>query len=316
MKELIGQVFKVTCPISLRIKYWLRAYTLETKFYKDMNSDLMKDKIKIYIPFIQLLYSGLKLNNFNFSYTKDLYRGALIDIKELENIMNHKEKNKKTNNPCGLIYSKAFMSFSLDKKVALDFMLNKIPTEKQVRVLYILKSEVQDKYEQILIYKNATNADLKDISYFEEEREILLFPFSIYEISDVDKEENYYIIYLNILGKYKQYFKYKKQSDLIEAIYQSKYVKMLQSKGLLTTLYNLNNIVLHFLSTSEDVQFSWVCNFTDIFSNIEEILYHNYPRLKNKVFFLANGNTINRSITLEQNGLKDDDVILIVSIDF
>ena len=84
MKELILQIYKVNCPISLRIKYWLRSYTLETKFYKDMNSDLMKGNIKPYIPYIQLLYSGLKLNNFNFSNTNDLFRGALIKIEEID----------------------------------------------------------------------------------------------------------------------------------------------------------------------------------------------------------------------------------------
>ena len=203
MKELISQIYNIKCPISLRIKYWLRAYTLETKFYKDMNNDLMKDKIKLYIPYIQLLYSGLRINSFEFSSTKDLYRGALIKREEIQNLIHYKEK-KNSDIPCGLIYSKAFMSFSLDKNVAMDFMLKKIPTQKEVRVLYILKSEVSNNFEKILINKNATNADLKDISYYEDEREVLLFPFSIYEISEVQKKENYYIIYLNILGKYKK----------------------------------------------------------------------------------------------------------------
>ena len=42
---------------------------------------------------------------------------------------------------CGTISSKAFMSFSLDINVALGFMKKRIPTEKKVRVLYILKAE-------------------------------------------------------------------------------------------------------------------------------------------------------------------------------
>ena len=54
MSELISQIFNVdyNYSFSLRIKYWLRAYILETKFYKDMNSDLMKDKLILYIPYI------------------------------------------------------------------------------------------------------------------------------------------------------------------------------------------------------------------------------------------------------------------------
>ena len=111
MKELILQIYNVNCPISLRIKYWLRAYTLETKFYKDMNSDLMKDNIKPYIPYIQLLYSGLMINNFNFSYGNILYRGALIKKEEIENLIRHMEQKIDPIIPGGLIYSKAFIFF-------------------------------------------------------------------------------------------------------------------------------------------------------------------------------------------------------------
>ena len=303
MKELILQVYKVKCPISLRIKYWLRAYTLETKFYKDMNSDLMKENIKYYIPYIKLLYYGLKLNNFDFSYTKNLYRGALIDKKEIENLINHKKKSF-SKFPC-LIYNKAFMSFSLDKDIAMGFMLSKIPTEKQYRVLYILQSEQ-------IIDKNATNADLTEISFFENEKEILLFPFSIYEISDVKKEDNYYLIYLNILGKYKRDFDYKSISELIASIHQSKYFKMLQGIGLFSSLTKLEYIVVHFSTINYRTKISWVCKYTDTFSNIEEQLYTQYPILKNETnMFFLRSRVINRNKTLEENGIKDDDTILI-----
>ena len=311
MKELISQIYNVKCPISLRIKYWLRAYTLETKFYKDMNEDLMKDKIKPYIPYIQLLYSGLKINSFNFSSTKDLYRGALIKREEIDNLIYHLKKQKYSDIP-GLIFSKAFMSFSLDKKVAMDFMKKKKPTEKEVRVLYILKTEVLNTFEKPLINKNATNADLRDISFFEEEREILLFPFSIYEINEIQEKDNYYIIYLNILGKYKKNFESKNNSDLIESINQSKYVKMLHSNGLLPIITNLSTVVIHFISTDSTVNFSWVCKTNDIFSYIEEKLYLEYPELKyKKLFFLSNGTLVNRALSLEENKIKDDNVIVL-----
>ena len=227
MKALISQVYNVDCPISLRIKYWLRAYTLETKFYKDMNSDLMKDKSKIYLPYIKLLYSGLTDNNIKVNVSDDLYRGALINKDEVQNLINHLNNRKSSEIPWGLIYCKSFMSFSIDKNVALHFMQNKNPTEKTVRALYILKAESG------IDYKNVTNADLNGISYFEEEREILLFPFSIYEINDVIKKNNYYEIYLNYLGKYKELFHFESQTDLYNSIFlQSKFIKELELAGL------------------------------------------------------------------------------------
>jgi hypothetical protein len=144
-----------------------------------MNSDLKKAKSKIYLPYIKLLYSGLTDNNINVNSSDDLYRGALINREEVQNLINHLNNRKSSEIPWGLIYCKSFMSFSIDKNVALHFMYKKNPTEKTIRVLYILKADPR------IDNKNATNADLNGISYFKEEREVLLFPFSIYEVNDV-----------------------------------------------------------------------------------------------------------------------------------
>ena len=313
MKELIQQIYNINCPIYLRIKYWLRAYTFETKFYKDMNSDLMKDKIKPYIPYIQLLYSGLKLNNFNYSYTNDLFRGALIKIEEIEKLSKYMKERQNSNIPVALIYSKAFMSFSLDKNVAIGFMKRKMPKENEVRVLYIIQNDVSDYKQQVLIYKNATNADLTDISYFEEEREILLFPFSVYEINKVQKKDDYYIIYLNILGKYKENleFQFKNKSDFINAINRSNYIQMLQKKGLLSTISDFTSIVVHFITPAQE-NLSLVCKTSDKVSNIMEILLGEFPDLKDKhIVLLCNGMVLKSHLTLEQNEIKDDNCVLI-----
>ena len=125
MNELISQVYNIDCPISLRIKYWLRAYTLETQFYKDMNSDLMKGKTKLYLPYIKLMYSGLSDNVINANISDDLYRGALINEEEIYNLINHKNQRKKYDIPSRLIYCKSFMSFSLEKDVALEVYVEK-----------------------------------------------------------------------------------------------------------------------------------------------------------------------------------------------
>ena len=226
MNELISQIYGVDCPDALRIKYWLRAYTLETKFYKDMNADLMKENTKLYLPYIKLLYSGLNKNSIKVNISNDLYRGALINMKEIENLINLIKNRKNYNIPFALIYCKSFMSFSLERNVALNFMNNKNPNEKNIRVLYILESK------SILDKKNATNADLDGISYFENEKEILLFPFSFYEISNIVKKNNYYEIYLSYLAKYKELFKINNQTLLYNTIFKSKFVKELQLAGL------------------------------------------------------------------------------------
>ena len=117
---------------------------------------------------------------------------------------------------------------------------------------------------------------------------------------------------MNILGKYKKNFESKNNSDLIESINQSKYVKMLHSNGLLPIITNLSTVVIHFISTDSTVNFSWVCKTNDIFSYIEEKLYLEYPELKyKKLFFLSNGTLVNRALSLEENKIKDDNVIVL-----
>ena len=226
MNELISQIYCVDCPEALRIKYWLRAYTLETKFYSDMNKDLMKGKSKLYLSYIKLLYSGLNNNNIKVNISNNLYRGALIHKKEIDNLMNTLKNRKNSDIPFAIIKCKSFMSFSLEKKVALYFMNKNNPTENLIRVLYILKAE------PLLDIKNATNVDLDGISYFKNEREILLFPFSVYEICDIVKKENYYIIYLSYLSKYKELFKINNQTLLYNCIFNSEFAKELQLAGL------------------------------------------------------------------------------------
>ena len=50
----------------------------------------------------------------------------------------------------------------------------------------------------------------------------------------------------------------------------------------------------------------------DLFSNIEKELYINYPDIKSKnISFFLNGDEINRTSTLEENGVKNGDIILI-----
>ena len=91
---------------------------------------------------------------------------------------------------------------------------------------------------------------------------------------------------------------------------------MLHDNGLLPIVMDLQTLVVHFISTDYSVQLSWVCKPTDIFSNIVQQLYFKYSLLRrDDVFFLTKGCQIDTSATLEQNGIKDDDVILICTFE-
>ena len=71
-------------------------------------------------------------------------------------------------------------------------------------------------------------------------------------------------------------------------------------------------IAIIFRSISFDINYPIACKKTDIFANVEYKLYKEFPILKSKnIYFFANGNTINKSLTFEQNRIKSGDTIMI-----
>ena len=50
-------------PIEIISKYWTRVYTIESKFYRELNNKLMKSDIKLYDIYIRTLYFGLDSNS-------------------------------------------------------------------------------------------------------------------------------------------------------------------------------------------------------------------------------------------------------------
>ena len=71
-------------------------------------------------------------------------------------------------------------------------------------------------------------------------------------------------------------------------------------------------IAINFLSTDHRINYPIACMNSDVFLDVEEKLYTEYPELRNKnIYFIANGDVINRNNTLEQNNIKNGNQILI-----
>ena len=106
-------------PNEIISKFWARAYTLESPFYKEMNEDLRLGKINKYLSYIQIMYEGIKIKSFYFEPKKKLYRGTEFNEKEIliiQSYMNLKIKDL----PAAILYSKSFLSFTFNKKIALN----------------------------------------------------------------------------------------------------------------------------------------------------------------------------------------------------
>ena len=223
LKYLLEQIERVEkigikIPFPNLIKFWLRIYTYETEFYKDMNLTL-KNNISInYDIYIRALYNGFKyVPNF---FDQILYRGSLISNDEIDKIKENLEKYKKSKKKICLCFTKSFFSCSLNKEEALGFMYHKKP---DLKINSYALFKIEKGYKEIDI-ENVSNADLTNISCHDEEKEILFYPFSSFEIVDLreineevsiknvrgndvevlNADMKYYLIELNYLGKYKK----------------------------------------------------------------------------------------------------------------
>ena len=123
MKKLIDQlILEIKVPCEILVKYWLRAYTLETYFYKEMNNYLTRNAGEDFDIYIRVLYHSLLIKAIIPSIYRNLYRGAKIKTDEL-NYIDNSLKNKKEGLPGCICFNKAFLSSSTNKNIASSFML-------------------------------------------------------------------------------------------------------------------------------------------------------------------------------------------------
>lgn len=237
--DLINQIFiGYQIPNEITSKYWARAYTEETNFYKEMNKDLRLDKFDKYLTFIHMMYNGVKIKSFSFNPSCKLYRGAIFAQKEIDNL-ELSLKNKSPNFPSSIFYSKSFLSFSKNKEVAKSFIEKKANGHVGLSLALIIIEEFTE---------GAINchgcAEIKKFSFIKNEEEILVFPFTCFEVKSIDKKEDkdinktYYIIHLNYLGKYEEKFNDKDPDDLIDEIpEESLYAQQVFSTDIIDEKY-------------------------------------------------------------------------------
>ena len=69
---------------------------------------------------------------------------------------------------------------------------------------------------------------------------------------------------------------------------------------------------MNFISDDQRIKCSLSCYNTDKLSDVEEQLYKEDSELKHKdIYFIGNEIVFNKSLTLEENNIKDNMVILI-----
>ena len=228
LKIIIGQMMEmpiVNIPIELKSRYYARAYTVESDFYRDLNEDLRKNNKEKYLPLVKLFYESIKYKTFMLSSDIELYRGTKIKNDEIEKIPNY-INTKIDNLPGAVVFSRTFLSFTKSREQAEKFLRNKNDNNDLSKALFILKKNKKIGYDL------ATHCDIETISVFPDEKEVLFLPFSPFEVLDINKEkffdEEIYIIHLSYLDKkYVEYLENYQENMNLE---KEKLIKEIEEK--------------------------------------------------------------------------------------
>ncbi|CAF1117100.1 unnamed protein product [Rotaria sp. Silwood1] len=158
--------------------YW---YTRETCIYKILNKALRTQDIDDIIPFgsfIRDLNKQLRkehklfINQQNTSNIK-VYRGQFISKDEVNRLKSSQQ---------GLISMNSFLSTSTNRNKALEFATSRSPPNDELTSI-LLEIDVN------LNYLSKPYADIKRLSAFPEEEEILFMVGSVFRIDDISRDD-------------------------------------------------------------------------------------------------------------------------------
>lgn len=252
-------------PIEIISKYWTRVYTIESKFYRELNNKLMKSDINLYDIYIRTLYFGLDSNSLFSNVNDKLYRGSMISENEIDKIINC--KNQKV-----MVFCKAFLSFSNDPNVAIDFLKMSSNEKGCSYVFYELNPIDKNEIENY----NISNIIVRDYSVLKNENEILFLPGSSFEIKDIKKSVNIggidtCKITLGYIGKFNKDFyeiynnpkkinEFTKNNEIIEPImknfFSDKELILFDDDNI--KYYNNGKYILSKILNNVDINFSYL----------------------------------------------------------
>ena len=287
IEELLSEIKSIpNIPLELLSKYYARIYTADSNFYNDINKDLRNNKKDNYLSFIKVLYEGVKLKSLKLASKKELYRGSKISSDEI-NIINNYLNKKISNLPGAIVFSKSFLSFTKDRNIASKYLNFKNENNNLFKVLYILEKDDN------IDYNLSTHGDIENLSCFPNEKEVLFFPFSTFEIKDIKEikieDEIRYEIKLLYLGKYLK--EIEKDKNLVEKeneIPNTEFKKQIVEIGLVKpeNIKNTKQLFKYYKQYSNDNNYITAkirINKDDIDKNIRIINSFEKYKIENKI---------------------------------
>ena len=161
-KELLISITSISnIPKEVLSKYYVRLLSIVGNFIYDLNNDLSLNQKEKYLPFIQILYEGIKLNSLPLSSDNQLYFGTYIIKNEIYRIKDNLNKKIKGFSKV-ILFSKSFLFFTKNENKAKEHINIKEKDKNSTKVLFVLERD------ENLDYIISTHADLKKIDYYHE----------------------------------------------------------------------------------------------------------------------------------------------------
>ncbi len=282
-KEKVFDLFKPSLiiksiPFQILNKWWLRAYSLNSK----LNNNL-KLKEEFFNTFIKILYKSFDINSIDF-YNEEfnLYRTQIMNENEYKKILND-FNNKKENL---IVFSNNFINFFKSIEIVNSIRLES--NENQISILFELKN-----------FKNKNffkGIDLQNYSFYPNEKEIIFLPFSSFCVENVEDDEIGKKISLIYIDNYfnediQKILKNKENlSEIISQSSEQKFVKNIIESKIINNVENfedfekiINEKIENDFDNNVNENDYVQNNFYQINKNeFDEILYLNLNNLNNE----------------------------------
>ena len=330
LKTLLYSILSVpNIPLEILSKYYVRIFTVSSNFQRDLYKLINLGKYKGILPFVKALYEGLKLRSLPLCTEELLYMGCVLPEKDIIALKESYHKRIK-HLPGSIAFCESFVTFHKNRLDAEKDLADGNKTFNYCKVFFILEKE------ENLSYGLSTHCDIEKLSYFENQKDVLFFPFSAFEVKHINKvymsQEKVYEIKLLYLDKYLGFIENDKNLITIgEKIPDSEFKNKIINFGLLnkeklekansSSLYNaykeyddkLKNKNHHFKDDSEEDSDSEI-KFEEEKSNNkeennktkEEIIIKENNKTNEEILSKENNKTKEEIINKESNNIKED----------
>ena len=280
--------------------YLLNAQFLENPFYKEVNKFINEDEL------IQKKINDIKIGDLSLDYIDKIF--TELDENKLKELLNNNiiKKNENITGP----FEPKIKLIPIGPKKYLEVYINFVIITKRILIelanifhFHVQKQSFNiDSFNENELIKINNNGKMKYGFFINNNNEV---NERLLDEKIINNETNN-----NNMGKI---------IELMEKL-ENKEKELKEFKSKLPFELNKDEKIMNVIiqSSDQNILFPIICKNTDLFTRLESELYKveeykNYKEGDN--YFLINGNKINKYNTLEQNGIKNNDIIMLIKID-